>query len=103
MRESRTTMPRQPAVYILASKRNGTLYIGVTSNLQKRAWEHKNDLVKGFTKKYGVHRLVYFELYEDMISAIRREKQMKKWNRAWKLQLIERQNPRWNDLWQDIT
>jgi putative endonuclease len=96
-------MPRQPAVYILASKRNGTLYIGVTSNLQKRAWEHKNDLVKGFTKKYGVHRLVYFELYEDMISAIRREKQMKKWNRAWKLQLIERQNPRWNDLWQDIT
>jgi putative endonuclease len=96
-------MPRQPAVYILASKRNGTLYIGVTSNLQKRAWEHKNDLVEGFTKKYGVHRLVYFELYEDMISAIRREKQMKKWNRAWKLQLIERQNPRWNDLWQDIT
>jgi putative endonuclease len=95
-------MPRQPAVYILASKRNGTLYIGVTSNLQKRAWEHKNDLVEGFTRRYGVHRLVYFELHEDMISAIRREKQMKKWNRAWKLQLIERQNPRWNDLWQDI-
>jgi putative endonuclease len=95
-------MPRQPAVYILASKRNGTLYIGVTSNLQKRAWEHKNDLVEGFTRRYGVHRLVYFELHEDMISAIRREKQMKKWNRAWKRQLIERQNPRWNDLWQDI-
>jgi putative endonuclease len=95
-------MPRQPAVYILASKRNGTLYIGVTSNLQKRAWEHKNDLVEGFTRRYGVHRLVYFELHGDMISAIRREKQMKKWNRAWKLQLIERQNPRWNDLWQDI-
>jgi putative endonuclease len=95
-------MPRQPAVYILASKRNGTLYIGVTSNLQKRAWEHKNDLVEGFTRRYGVHRLVYFELHEDMISAIRREKQMKKWNRAWKLQLIERQNPRWNDLWQEI-
>jgi putative endonuclease len=87
-------MPRQPAVYILASKRNGTLYIGVTSNLQKRAWEHKNDLVEGFTRRYGVHHLVYFELHEDMISAIRREKQMKKWNRAWKLQLIERQNPR---------
>jgi putative endonuclease len=102
MRESRTMMPRQPAVYILASKRNGTLYIGVTSNLQKRAWEHKNDLVEGFTRRYGVHRLVYFELHEDMISAIRREKQMKKWNRTWKLQLIERQNPRWNDLWQDI-
>jgi putative endonuclease len=95
-------MPRQPAVYILASKRNGTLYIGVTSNLQKRAWEHKNDLVEGFTRRYGVHRLVYFELHEDMISAIRREKQKKKWNRAWKRQLIERQNPRWNDLWQDI-
>lgn len=95
-------MPRQPAVYILASKRNGTLYIGVTSNLQKRAWEHKNDLVEGFTRRYGVHRLVYFELHEDMISAIRREKQMKKWNRAWKLELIERQNPRRNDLWQNI-
>jgi putative endonuclease len=95
-------MPPQPAVYIFASKRNGTLYIGVTSNLQKRAWEHKNDLVEGFTRRYGVHRLVYFELHEDMISAIRREKQMKKWNRTWKLQLIERQNPRWNDLWQEI-
>jgi putative endonuclease len=77
-------MPRQPAVYILASKRNGTLYIGVTSNLQKRAWEHKNGPVEGFTRRYGVHCLVYFELHEDMISAIRREKQMKKWNPAWK-------------------
>jgi putative endonuclease len=64
---------RQPAVYILASKRNGTLYIGVTRNLQQRVWEHKNDLVKGFTKKYGVHRLVYYELHEDMMAAIRRE------------------------------
>ncbi len=86
-------MSKQPAVYILASKRNGTLYVGVTSNLQKRAWEHKNDLVEGFTKRYGVHRLVYYELHEDMTGAITREKQMKKWDRAWKPELIERQNP----------
>ncbi len=95
-------MTRQPAVYILSSKRNGTLYIGVTSNLQKRTWEHKKDLVEGFTKKYGVHRLVYYELHEDMVEAIKREKQMKKWNRAWKLELIERQNPSWRDLWEGI-
>jgi putative endonuclease len=95
-------MSKQPAVYILASKQNGTLYVGVTSNLQKRAWEHKNDLVEGFTRKYGVHQLVYYELHEDMISAINREKQMKKWNRAWKLELIERQNPGWRDLWEEI-
>jgi putative endonuclease len=95
-------MSKQPAVYILASKRNGTLYIGVTRNLQKRAWEHKNDLVEGFTKRYGVHRLVYYELHNDMASAIQREKQMKKWNRAWKLELIERQNPDWRDLWEGI-
>jgi putative endonuclease len=82
-------MHKQPAVYILASKPNGTLYIGVTSDLLKRAWEHKNDLVEEFTKRYGVHRLVYYELHEDMVSAIRREKQVKKWNRAWKLELIE--------------
>jgi len=91
-------MVRQPAVYILASKRNGTLYIGLTSDLQKRTWEHKNDLADGFTRKYGVHRLVYYELHEDMISAITREKQIKKWNRAWKLELIEEQNQRWLDL-----
>ncbi len=95
-------MPKLPAVYILASRRNGTLYIGVTSNLQKRVWEHKNDLVEGFTKKYVVHRLVYYELHDDMVSAIRREKQMKKWNRAWKLELIERQNPGWKDLGEGI-
>jgi putative endonuclease len=95
-------MSKQPAVYILASKQNGTLYVGVTSNLQKRAWEHKNDLVEGFTRKYGVHQLVYYELHEDMLSAINREKQMKKWNRAWKLELIERQNPGWRDLWEEI-
>jgi putative endonuclease len=95
-------MARQPAVYILASKRNGTLYIGVTSDLPKRAWEHKKELVDGFTKKYGVHRLVYYEVRADMMSAITREKQMKKWNRAWKLELIEKQNPDWNDLWEAI-
>jgi putative endonuclease len=95
-------MAKQPAVYILASKRNGTLYIGVTGNLQQRVWEHRDDLVEGFTKKYGVHRLVYFELHDDMVSAISREKQLKKWNRAWKLELIERQNPEWKELWESI-
>ena len=95
-------MSKQPAVYILASKRNGTLYIGVTSDLIKRTWEHKNDSVEGFTKRYRVHRLVYYELHEDMESAIRREKQMKKWNRCWKLELIEKQNPDWRDLWEGI-
>jgi putative endonuclease len=95
-------MTKQPAVYILASKRNGTLYVGVTSDLRKRAWIHKNDLIEGFTRKYGVHLLVYYELYEDMVSAITREKQIKKWNRAWKLELIEEQNPDWKDLWDGI-
>ena len=95
-------MVRQPAVYILANKRNGTLYIGVTSDLPKRAWEHKNDLVDSFAKKYGVHKLVYYEMHDNMLSAITREKQLKKWNRAWKLELIERQNPDWNDLWEGI-
>ena len=92
----------QPAVYILASQRNGTLYIGVTSNLVQRIWQHKNDLVEGFTEKYEVHSLVYFELLDDMPNAITREKQMKKWNRAWKLSLIEKQNPTWQDLWPTI-
>ncbi len=95
-------MAKQAAVYILASKPNGTLYIGVTSDLAKRVWEHKNDSVEGFTKKYGVHRLVYYELHDDMPAAITREKQVKKWNRAWKLELIEKQNPGWNDLWEGI-
>jgi putative endonuclease len=96
-------MAKQAAVYILASKRNGTLYIGVTSQLMKRVWEHKNDSVDGFSKRYGVHRLVYYELHADIASAITREKQLKKWNRAWKLKLIESQNPDWNDLWKGIT
>jgi putative endonuclease len=95
-------MFKQFAVYILANKRNGTLYVGVTSDLQQRAWTHKNDLVEGFTKKYGVHRLVYCELHQDMMSAITREKQIKKWNRAWKLELIEKSNPDWRDLWDEI-
>ena len=86
----------------MASKRNGTVYIGVTSDLVKRTWGHKNDVIEGFTKKHGVHRLVYYELHEDMNSAITREKQMKKWRRAWKLALIEKSNPDWRDLWPDI-
>ena len=95
-------MNQQPAVYILASKRNGTLYIGVTSNLAKRTWQHKNDRTASFTKEYGVHMLVYYELHPTMLDAIRREKRLKKWNRAWKLELIERQNPGWRDLWEGI-
>ncbi|MEP0848748.1 MAG: GIY-YIG nuclease family protein [Phycisphaerae bacterium] len=93
---------KQPAVYIMASRRNGTLYVGVTSNLPQRVWEHRNDVREGFTKKYGVHLLVYFELHDDMASAITREKQLKKWKRAWKLELIEAGNPQWRDLWEDI-
>ena len=95
-------MSKQPAVYVLANKRNGTLYIGVTSNLMRRVWEHKNDLVEGFTKRYDIHRLVYYELHEAMVLAITREKHMKKWDRAWKLELIEKQNPGWKDLWEEI-
>ena len=89
---------KQPAVYILASKRNGTLYIDVTSDLVRRIWEHENNMADGFTKAYGVHRLVYHESHETMIEAIAREKQLKKWNRAWKLRLIEEKNPNWDDL-----
>ena len=95
-------MDKQPAVYILASKRNGTLYLGVTSDLAKRVWEHKNDLVEGFTKKYGVHSLVYFEQFGDMVSAIAREKQLKKWNRGWKIRLIENGNPEWKDVYDGL-
>jgi putative endonuclease len=95
-------MNRNPAVYILASKHNGTLYIGVTSDLVKRVWEHKHDVVEGFTRKYGIHTLVYFEQHNEMAEAIRREKQLKKWNRAWKIELIEKINPHWRDLWPEI-
>ena len=89
-------------IYILASKKNGTLYIGVTSDLIKRIYEHKNDLVEGFTRKYTIHNLVYFEATESIESAITREKQLKKWNRAWKTNLIEKSNPAWNDLYTDL-
>ncbi len=95
-------MEKQACVYILASKRNGTLYIGVTSDLIKRIYEHRNDLVDGFTKRYRVHALVYFEVHGDMAAAIEREKQVKKWNRSWKLELIEKRNPDWRDLYDDI-
>ena len=96
-------MNRVPCVYILASARNGTLYVGVTSDLVKRVFEHRNDFVEGFTKKYKVHRLVYYEVFGDMTAAITREKQIKKWNRKWKHELIERNNPYWNDLFDSIT
>ena len=90
---------KQPAVYILASRMNGTLYIGVTSDLVRRLWEHKNDLVEGFTQRYGVHRLVWYELHETMEAAILQEKRLKEWRRAWKLRLIQRINPEWEDLY----
>ena len=93
---------KQPTLYILVSKPRGTLYIGVSSDLIKRVWEHKNGFVPGFTKKYSIHNLVYYESHEDMQSAILREKQMKKWNRDWKIKLIEDNNPEWNDLYKDI-
>jgi putative endonuclease len=93
---------KNPAVYILASKVNGTLYIGVTSNLPQRIWQHKNHLADGFTKKYDVTRLVYFEQHVTMESAIIREKQLKRWKRDWKIELIESKNPEWIDLYNAI-
>jgi putative endonuclease len=97
------TTGRQFAVYILASRRNGTLYIGVTSDLAKRVWEHKQGFVQGFTREHGVETLVWFELHDSAESAITREKQLKKWNRAWKVRLIEEANPYWNDLYSTFT
>ena len=87
-------------VYILASKRNGTLYIGVTNNLQRRVYEHKQNLIKGFTNKYSVHHLVYYESTSDIKAALQREKQIKKWERGWKMELIEKDNPSWQDLYE---
>ncbi len=95
-------MIKQPCVYILASKRNGTLYIGVTSNLVKRIWEHKENLAPGFTKKYTVHKLVWYELHATMELACTKEKALKNWKRQWKLKLIEKSNPSWKDLYQYI-
>ena len=96
-------MDRTFYVYILASRRNGTLYIGVTSQLAQRVWQHKEGLVDGFTKRYGLKTLVWYEQHETAESAIAREKQIKKWERAWKVELIEAANPYWNDLYDDVT
>ena len=95
-------MKKQFYVYILASKSNGTLYTGVTSDLIKRVWQHKHHMVEGFTKKYRVKKLVYYEVHDNTESAITREKQIKKWRRKWKLRLIEEKNPQWTDLYDEI-
>ena len=87
----------------MTSKKNGTLYVGLTNNLIRRAYERKNDLIEGFTKKYGVHKLVYYEQTNDIHNAIQREKELKKWNRQWKINLIEKFNPNWNDIYDVLT
>jgi putative endonuclease len=89
-------------VYLMASKKNGSLYIGVTNNLVRRIYEHKNDLIGSFTKKYRIHKLVYYEVHDDVYQAITREKRMKKWKRQWKINLIEKFNPDWRDLYHDL-
>ena len=96
-------MENQYYVYIMASKKRGTLYVGVTGSLVKRVYEHKNNLVDGFTKKYETHHLVYFEPVDDIEVAILREKRIKKWNRQWKIELIESANPDWKDLYHEIS
>jgi putative endonuclease len=93
---------RSPCVYLLASQRNGTLYAGVTSNLPARIWQHRSGVIEGFTRQHHVHRLVWFELHETMESAITREKAIKAWKRAWKVELIEKSNPYWRDLYAEI-
>ena len=95
-------MPRQPCICILASRRHGTLYVGVTSDVAKRVWQHKNDVLPGFTRRYGVHRLVWYEPHESMAVAIAREKAIKAWKRQWKIDLIERNNPEWLDLYEGL-
>ena len=95
-------MERLFAVYMMASGPNGTLYLGVTSNLPKRVWEHREGLVDGFTRQYAVKDLVWYEIHENAIAAITREKQLKKWNRLWKLDLVNKTNPEWRDLYRDI-
>ncbi len=92
---------KQYYVYILASKRNGTLYVGITNNLQRRVFEHKNNIIKGFTQKYKVHQLVHYERFNDVWAAIAREKQMKRWDRQWKIELIETDNSDWKDLYNE--
>lgn len=96
-------MEKQPIAYLLAGRRNGTLYIGVTSDLVARVWQHRNHAVPGFTHHHGVTQLVWYELHGTMEAAITREKQLKRWNRAWKVRLIEESNPYWRDLWFEIT
>ena len=93
---------KHPAVYLLASRYRGTLYVGVTSDLVQRIWQHRQGLVEGFTQRYGVHMLVWFEQHATMLDAIAREKRIKEWKRAWKLELIETNNPRWRDLYDDL-
>ncbi len=95
-------MEKTWAVYILASKKNGTLYIGRTENLPKRIWGHKNKVVKSFTEKYNINMLVYYEIWEDCFESIKRERNMKKWKRTWKLRIIEEKNPSWKDLSNEI-
>jgi putative endonuclease len=96
-------MNKQYFVYILAKERNGTFYVGITSDLQRRVWEHRNETADGFTKKYGIKSLVYYEVFDDPENAIKREKRLKKWDRAWKMKTIEKLNPDWNDLYEEIT
>ncbi len=93
---------KQPCVYILANRRNGTLYIGVTSNLIQRVWQHKNDLIDGYSRRYSTHTLVWYESHERMENAIVREKRLKEWRRTWKLELIEKENPEWRDLYPEF-
>ena len=95
-------MTKQPCVYILASGRNRTLYVGVTSDLVKRTWQHKSDFAEGFTKRYRVHTLVWYELHESMESAIQREKAIKEWKRQWKMELVEKRNSEWEDLYPEL-
>jgi len=93
---------KQPCVYLLANKKHGVIYIGVSSDLIKRVWQHKNNVVKSFTQKYHVHDLVWYEIHQNMVSAISREKSLKKWRRDWKVKLIEKTNPDWLDLYPDL-
>jgi putative endonuclease len=93
---------KRPCVYILASQRNGTLYVGVTNDLARRVWEHKEKAIEGFTKEYGVDSLVFYEFHETMNDALTRERRMKKWRRQWKLDLIEQSNPQWRDLYAEL-
>ena len=95
-------MQKQYYVYILTKERNSTFYVGMTSDLIKRIWHHKNSVANGFTKKYNIKQLVYYEVFDDLQNAIKREKRLKQWSRAWKIKAIEEQNPEWNDLYEEI-